>query len=147
MTKKVLAKDITLLVSASTAGGTAIGGINSYDFSKDYTDTDLTDNDSDGDQESLPTSIGRTVGLEGHRLEDSVGVMNAGQTFLRSYSNAVGYDAVAQYTLSTFVDGQTATQKIFNAWPEFNPISGGHEDNVAWSATLHVTGTVTTSTV
>lgn len=145
-TKKVLAKDLVLQVSTTAGGPVEIKGINSFDFGKDYSDTDTTDNDSDGNQESLPTSIGRSVDIDGNRLEDSGGSLDDGQTWLRSYSNAVGYDAVAGYTLSTVVDGDTATQKIFDAWPEFSPISGGHEDHVAWSATLNVTGEVTTST-
>ena len=145
--------DTTISVAEFTTGskttsnyGAPIGGVTEYDFSKEYTDADVTDGDSDGSQESLPTSIGRTLTMDGHRLEDSAGLRDFGQTWLQSVSEQGGYDAVTRYTLSTIVDGTTATRKIFDAWSEWNPISGGHEDAVAWSATLHVSGAVTTST-
>lgn len=123
-----------------------IGGVTSYDFSKDYSDADTTDADSDGNQESLPTSIGRSVDLDGNRLEDSAGLRDFGQTWLQSVSEKAGHNATTGFTLSTQVDGDTATQKVFEAWPEYSPISGGHEDQIAWSATLNVTGEVTTQT-
>jgi len=144
--QKILGKDIDLTVEGTGSPSTAdVKGISSVTLGKDYTDSDTSDNDSDGAGESLPTKIGRTIDLEGNRLEDVDGNLDTGQELLDSYSDTVGYDAVKNYTLSTQAgDGMS---KNFNAWVEFGePIGGGHEEHVAWSATLHVNGTVTTST-
>jgi len=143
--QKILGKDVDLIVEGTDTNTHTITGITSVTLGKDYTDTDTSDNDSDGNAESLPTKIGRTIDVEGNRLEDSNGNLATGQELLDSYSQEVGYDNVKQYTLSTQAGG--GVSKTFQAWAELGePIGGGHEDHISWSATLHVNGSVTTST-
>jgi len=144
--QKILGKDVDLTIEGTGSPATAsVTGISSVTLGKDYTDSDTSDNDSDGAGESLPTKIGRTIDLEGNRLEDSSGNLDTGQELLDSYSDAVGYDAVNGYTLSTQAGG--GVNKSFDAWVEFGePIGGGHEEHVTWTATLHVNGTVSSTT-
>src|SRR6056297_1331076 len=99
--QKILGKDVDLIVEGTDTNTHSIEGISSVTLGKDYTDTDTSDNDSDGNAESLPTKIGRTIDVEGNRLEDSNGNLATGQRLLDSYSQEVGYDNVKGYTLST----------------------------------------------
>jgi len=144
--QKILGKDLELVVENTDGSSTAsVNGISSVTLGKDYTDSDTSDNDSNGAGESLPTKIGRTIDLEGNRLEDSSGDLDTGQKWIDSYSDAVGYDAIKGYTLST--QAGDGVNKSFNAWVEFGePIGGGHEEHVTWTATLHVNGTVSSTT-
>ena len=126
------------------AGKTPIEGISTVTLGKDYTDSDTSDNDSAGNAESLPTKIGRSVDIEGNRLEDTNGDLATGQLLLQDQSEFVGYDNETEYILSS--QSGDGVEKVFDAWVEFGePIGGGHEDHVGWSATLHVNGSITTN--
>jgi len=59
-----------------------VEGVNSYTFNKDYTDTDTTTNDEDGNAASLPTLNGRNIDVELKRLEDDYGRLPTGQDLL-----------------------------------------------------------------
>jgi len=142
---EILGKDVQLTIEGTDTNTFSVEGVSSVTLGKDYTDSDTSTNDSDGAGESLPTKIGRTIDLEGKRLEDSSGSLTTGQELLDSYSDAVGHDAVKGYTLSTQAGDGVA--KSFDAWVEFGePIGGDHESHVTWTATLHVNGTVSSTT-
>ena len=146
--QKILGKNLDLEIGFFDGTETktaSVESINSFTFNKDYSETDTTDNDSNGNQESLPTSIGRSIDIEGNRLEDSNGNLSTGQSYLDSFSDATGYGAECEFTLST--QNGDGVSKHFKAWPALDqPIGGGHEDHVAWSGTLNINGSVTTST-
>lgn len=148
MGQKILGKNLDLEIGFFDGTDTQtanVEGITSFTLNRDYTDTDTTDNDSDGNQESLPTSIGRSIDIEGNRLEDSNGDLTTGQKYLDSFSTGVGYDAECEFTLST--QAGDGVSKNFKAWPALEePIGGGSEDHIAWSGTLNINGSVTTST-
>ncbi len=114
-------------------------GVSSYGFDRDYTDTDTTTNDEDGDAASLPVKIGRTVAVEGKRKESSSGHLAPGQSLFKDLGDFAGHDAVNEFVFKT--QNGSGASKTFDAWVELETeLTAGHEEHATWSATLHVIG-------
>ncbi len=140
VTQEILGKDLQLKVTDDSDSLQEIEGITSYSFDKEYTDTDTTSNDEDGDATSLPVKIGRSFSIEGKRKEDGDGNLATGQALLVALSDKKGHNAVREYKFLT-QDG-SALEVTFDAWIELGTeLTAGHEEHATWSATVHVNGT------
>jgi len=141
MGKEVLGKNLTFSVTDPDATDdplVEVEGISGYTFNKDYSDTDVTTNDENGNSASLPTKIGRDVEFEYKRLENDDGSLADGQQNLANLSDDLGNTAV--------VPCEFATPNItlsFDAWVELDtPLDATHEEHATGSGTVHINGEI-----
>ena len=116
-------------------------GCSSFVTSKDYTDTDTTTNDEDGNGASLPTRIDRDIEFEFKRLEEDNGELVEGQQVLSDLSDELGHTSVIPCELST-----PNITLSFDAWVELDtPLDTTHEDHATGSGTININGELTKS--
>lgn len=117
---------------------TPIGGLTSLTFGTDKTDTDDTDFDSDGDEEHKVAARSRSISLEGFYKEDPVtGARDAGQEALLALGDAIGYDSLKPFRVTT--PGGNVTTYMVSA-NVTAPSGGGLNDNSGFTAELTVSG-------
>jgi hypothetical protein len=137
---KILARHLIGELNTGTTGTpvwTPIGGLNSMTFDSDATETDDTDFDSDGWAEHKIAQRSRAISLEGFYKEDPVtGAQDAGQEALIALSDAVGYDSLKPFRV-TSPGGNTT---IYMVSADAKNTGGGLNDNAGFTADLSVSG-------
>ena len=117
---------------------TPIGGLTSQTFDTSKTDVEDTDFDSDGWAEHKVAQRAASIKLEGFYKEDpATGDRDAGQEALLALADAVGYDSLKPYRVTT-PGGNTTVYQVsakVNA-----PAGGGLNDNAKFDAELTVSG-------
>lgn len=117
---------------------TPIGGLTSQTFSTEKTDTDDTDFDSDGWAEHKVAQRASSISLEGFYKEDpATGDRDAGQEALLALADAVGYDSIKPYRVTT--PGGNVTVYQVSAKVD-GPSGGGLNDNSGFACELTVSG-------
>jgi len=137
MATEVLGKNLTFSITDPEDDTLVeVEGISSFTFSKDYTDTDTTTNDENGNGASLPTRIDRDVEFEFKRLEEDDGNLAEGQQVLSDLSDDLGNTAVVACEFST-----PNITKSFDAWVELDtPLDTTHEEHATSSGTINING-------
>jgi hypothetical protein len=132
--EKILANGWSL-----TIGGTAIGGLISFSMAGTKTDADMTDFDSNGNEEHLPASRGGTVQVESFYKEDpSTGARDAGQAKVVTSNAAVGSDAIEEYVLTS----PAGTTHTFDGSVNVTNVGGGNTDGAKFNFEIKRTGAV-----
>lgn len=141
MRVKILARH---LVGELNTGTTAIpvwvkiGGLTSQTFSTEKNDTDDTDFDSDGWAEHKVSQRATSISLEGFYKEDPVtGERDAGQEAMLALGDAIGYDSLKPYRVTTPGGNVTTYQVSANVTA---PGGGGLNDNSSFTVELTVSG-------
>ncbi|AZO95281.1 hypothetical protein [Halocella sp. SP3-1] len=143
VSKKIPAKDWKFEVDDGTDTDTfaEVKGLNTFSIEPSSNRTDVTDFDSNGDEEGYISTRGKAITLEGNYLEDtSTGDRDPGQERIEAVGELTGADSIVSfritspggttYTFDVTVDSAFAT-------------GGGHQDNTAWTANLTRSGSTT----
>jgi hypothetical protein len=137
---KILARDVVAELNTGTDGvpvWTPVGGLTSLTFDSDVSETDDTDFDSDGWAEHKIAQRGRSVSLEGFYKEDpATGAQDPGQEALIALSDAVGYDSIKSFRITT-PGGNATTYKVS---ADAKITGGGLNDNSGFNCDLSVSG-------
>lgn len=138
---KILARHLSPELNTGTVAlpvWTPIGGLNSLTFSTTKTDTDDTDFDSDGWAEHKVAQRANSISFAGFYKEDPVtGDRDAGQEALIALADAVGYDSLKQFRITT--PGGNVTVYDVSARVDA-PAGGGLNDNSGFNGELTVSG-------
>ena len=137
---KILARDLLCELNTGTTAvpvWTPIGGLNSLTFDTDKSDVDDTDFDSDGWAEHKVVQRGRSISLEGFYKEDpDTGAQDPGQEALIALSDAVGYDSLKPFRITT--PGGNVTEYKVSA--DAKQTGGGTNDDSGFTCDLTVSG-------
>lgn len=138
---KILARHLSPELNTGTVllpVWTPIGGLTSLTFDSDKTDVDDTDFDSDGWAEHKVAQRANSISFEGFYKEDPVtGDRDAGQEALLALADAVGYDSLKPFRVTT--PGGNVT--IYQVSAKVNaPSGGGLNDNAGFGGELTVSG-------
>lgn len=138
---KILARNLAGALNTGTTAvpvWTPIGGLTSLTFDSDKTDTEDTDFDSAGYAEHKVVQRAYSIKLEGFYKEDPVtGSRDAGQSALMALADAIGYDSLKPYRVTT--PGGNVT--IYQVSAKVNsPAGGGLNDNAKFDVDLTVSG-------
>lgn len=140
-TRKILARHLIGALNTGTVAlpvWTPIGGLTSQTFESEKTDTDDTDFDSAGQAEHKVVQRARSISLEGFYKEDpATGTQDAGQEALVALGEAIGYDSIKTYRVTT--PGGNVTEYDVSA-NVTSPGGGGLNDNSSFTAELTVSG-------
>lgn len=138
---KVLARHLKPAINTGTDAvpvWTPIGGLTSLTFDSDKTDVDDTDFDSDGWAEHKVVQRARSIAAEGFYKEDpATGARDAGQEALLALADAIGYDSLKPFRVTT-PGGNVTTYQVsakVNA-----PGGGGLNANSGMAIELTVSG-------
>lgn len=138
---KILARHLKPEINTGTDAlpvWTPVGGLNSLTFDSEKTDTDDTDFDSDGWAEHKVAQRASSISLEGFYKEDpDTGDRDAGQEALLALAEAVGYDSLKPFRVTT--PGGNVTVYRVSAKVDA-PAGGGLNDNSGFNAELTVSG-------
>jgi hypothetical protein len=138
---KILARDLVAALNTGTDAlpvWTPIGGLNSLTFSTAKSDTDDTDFDSDGWAEHKVAQRSNSITAEGFYKEDpATGARDAGQEALIALADAVGYDSLKSFRVTT-PGGNVTTYRVSARVDA--PAGGGLNDNAKFTAELTVSG-------
>lgn len=138
---KILARHLRREINTGTTAlpvWTPIGGLTSLTFSDEKTDVEDTDFDSDGWAEHKVAQRAKSISLEGFYKEDPVtGARDAGQEALIALGDAVGYDSLKSFRVTT--PGGNVTVYQVSAKVDA-PAGGGLNDNSGFTAELTVSG-------
>lgn len=138
---KILARDLLGELNTGTTAvpvWTPIGGLTSQTFDDEKNDTDDTDFDSDGWAEHKVSQRAKSITLEGFYKEDPVtGSRDAGQDALIALGDAVGYDSLKPYRVTS--PGGNRLTYMVSARVD-GPAGGGLNDNSAFNCELTVSG-------
>lgn len=138
---KILARHLVGELNTGTTAlpvWTPIGGLTSQTFDTSKKDVDDTDFDSDGWEEHKVASRASSIKLDGFYKEDPVtGARDAGQEALIALADAVGYDSLKPYRVTTPGGNVTVYQVSAKVSA---PAGGGLNDNSKFSAELTVSG-------
>lgn len=138
---KILARHLSPAINTGTSSvpvWTPIGGLNSLTFDSEKTDTDDTDFDSDGWAEHKVAQRANSISLEGFYKEDpATGDRDAGQEALLALADAIGYDSLKPFRVTT--PGGNVTIYQVSAKVDA-PAGGGLNDNSGFNAELTVSG-------
>ena len=147
--QKILARDIIIQVESSvTNTWFTVEGLTSAtpNPGEDAEDTDVTDFQSAGRPEFLPTQRGASLGMEGWKILDSItGDPAPGQGRLELLADTLGYAGIARLR---FRQPLETTWKVWNA--VFTPGEiggGGNNDAGGWNMTAKRSGASTTAAV
>jgi len=117
-----------------------IKGLETIGFSGSKEDADTTDFESDGFTEHVVASRSYEVSLEGFWVEDpTTGERDPGQEIVESLAEKVGEESLGTFRI-TSPGGKVRT---FKASASVEGPSGGKSEMAKWSATLTVSGRVT----
>ncbi len=118
----------------------AIAGIEDFDVSRSKTEVDVTDIDSGGEDDSVVIRRGRTLTLNGFRMEDSAdGSRDAGQAQVETSDGRTGAASKTYYRITS----PGGTMYTFLATTTVQPYKGGKNGMTMWSVTLKVAGSWT----
>jgi hypothetical protein len=121
-----------------------IKGLNSLTFDSEKNDADTTDFDSQGNNEHLVASRGKSLSVEGFYLEDqTTKARDAGQLLVEALADGMGEDSLGNFRLTS----PAGTVRYFVASANVTGIGGGNDDPTAWSAELAVSGPMNLSPV
>lgn len=138
---KILARDSILEIDGNLGVGSPsyveIKGVTSITPNLSKNDADTTDFDSEGQQEHLPASRGRTFALSGFRMEDrDTGERDPGQQACEDAAELIGPEGLIPFrfvspagNVITFIGSVNVT-----------PFGGGVDDPSAWSVEVHASG-------
>lgn len=139
--QKILARDIVFQIESGTPNTwLAIGGISttSPNPGEDAEDTDVTDYNSGGRPEYLPTQRGASFGMEGMRLLDSItGDPDPGQGRVDTLSQTLGYPGIGRFR---FRHPLETTWTVWNVVCTPGEQGGGNNDAGKWALTLKRSG-------
>ena len=136
--KKVLARGWKLEIDDT--GFKEVKGLTSLTFANAKEDADITDFDSDGQQEHIPVQRGHSLSMEGFYLEDPAnGDRDPGQEAVETLGAETGYDGIGTFKMTS----PGGTEKSFEASAVVNSTGGGLNDPTGWSVELKVTGAIT----
>jgi hypothetical protein len=139
---KVSARDWSFELNTGTEAipaWTEIGGLNTFEISREHEETDTTDFASAGAAEHEVMQRGRSIKVEGFFLENADSTRDAGQQAVEDLADAVGAASRKQLRVSS-PNGKTFTQKVSAA---IEPVGGGNNDKTSWGATFKRSGTTT----
>lgn len=147
--RKILARDIIIQVESTTPNTWyQVNGLSSAapNPGEDAEDTDVTDFNSGGRPEYIPTQRGASIGMEGFKLLDSItGDPDPGQGRCETLSDTLGYSGIARVRFR---------QPLEVSWTVWNAVmtpgeigGGGNNDAGAWNMTIKRTGASTTASV
>lgn len=138
---KILARHLKPEINTGTVAlpvWTPIGGLTSLTFSTEKSDVEDTDFDSNGWAEHKVAQRAVTISAEGFYKEDPVtGARDAGQEALIALADAVGYDSLKPFRVTT--PGGNVTTYQVSAKVDA-PSGGGLNDNAGFAAELTVSG-------
>jgi predicted secreted protein len=121
-----------------------IKGLNSLTFDSEKNDADITDFDSQGNNEHLVASRGKSLSVEGFYLEDqTTKARDPGQVLVEALADGMGEDSLGNFRLTS----PAGTVRYFVASANVTGIGGGNDDPTAWSAELAVSGAMNLSPV
>lgn len=147
--QKILARDIIIQIeSPVTNTWYTIEGLTSAtpNPGEDAEDTEVTDFQSGGRPEFIPTQRGASMGMEGWKLLDSVtGDAAPGQGRIETLSDTLGYPGIARFRFR---------QPLETTWTVWNAVytpaergGGGNNDAGNWNMTAKRSGASTTAAV
>lgn len=148
--RKILARDIIIQVESSVANTWfQVEGLNSAtpNPGEDAEDTDITDFQSGGRPESMPTQRGASLGMEGFKILDSItGDAAPGQGRCELVADTLGYNGQNR------VRFRQPLETVWTLWPAavFTPGEiggGGNNDAGGWNMTIKRSGASTTAAV
>lgn len=140
-TYKILAAGWELFVeqSASPGSWTTVGGISSFEFGSKTNKSDVTTFDSEGFEESIITSRGKTLKIDGLMAYTKAGARDQGQAIVESFGELLGDSAFGNFKL---VDPKGGV-KLFEGMVTVDTIAGGgNNDSTKFSFTVDVNGQV-----
>lgn len=139
--RKIMARHLLCELNTGTDAlpvWTPIGGLNSLTVSTEKNDTDTTDFDSDGWAEHMVSQRTGSISAEGFYKEDPVtGARDAGQEALIALADAVGYDSLKPFRITT--PGGNVTIYQVSARVDA-PAGGGLNDTAGFTAELTWSG-------
>ncbi|MFD3614429.1 phage tail tube protein [Streptomyces sp. NPDC058676] len=143
--QKYNARDVDFQVEDFLSPGTwiTIGGVNTFTKGHDEETTDTTTYASQGQAESQKMQIGKTLGIQGLRLRDSVtGAGDPGQAKVEALNERLGEDSLGRIRFSHKND---STWEVWTAHVNLGDQGGGNNDKTSWSATFTRSGAQTTA--
>ena len=147
--RKILARDIIIQIESSTPNTWySIEGLTSAtpNPGEDAEDTDVTDFNSAGRPEYIPTQRGASISMEGWKLLDSVTGDDApGQGRAETLADVLGYDGIGRLR---FRHPLQTTWKVWNAVLTPGEIGGGgNNDAGAWNLVAKRSGAASSASV
>ncbi|WP_228974945.1 phage tail tube protein [Streptomyces sp. DH12] len=122
-----------------------IAGIDTFSKGHEEETTDTTDFGSEGQAESQKMQIGKTLQLEGKRMQDqATGALDPGQAEVEALAELLGDDSLGR--IRFHAPGDT-TWEIWTAHVSLGDQGGGNNDKVSWSATFTRSGASTTAAI
>jgi hypothetical protein len=143
--QKYNARDVDFQVEDFLSPGTwiTIGGLNTFTKGHEEETTDTTTYASQGQAESQKMQLGKTLGLQGLRLRDSVtGAGDPGQAKVEALNERLGEDSLGRIRFSHKND---STWEVWTAHVNLGDQGGGNNDKTSWSATFTRSGAQTTA--
>lgn len=138
---KILARHLNPEINTGTTASPTwvpVKGINNLTIANEKSDVDDTDFDSDGWAEHKAVQRTAKITCEGHYMEDpATGARDPGQEALITLGDAVGYDSIKGFRLTT-PGGNTVIYQVSAKVDA--PSGGGHNDNASFKAELTVSG-------
>ena len=138
--QKYNARDVDFQIEDFLSPGTwiTIDAVNTFTKGNDQETTDTTTYASQGQAESQKMQIGKTLGLEGPRLRDSVtGAGDPGQAKVEALAERLGEDSLGRVRFSHKND---TTWEIWTAHVTLGDQGGGNNDKTSWAATFTRSG-------
>ncbi|MFC8432258.1 phage tail tube protein [Streptomyces sp. NPDC057253] len=143
--QKYNARDVEFQVEDFASPGTwiAIGGLDTFTKGHSEETTDTTTFASQGQEESQKMQIGKTLGLQGKRLRDSItGAGDPGQAKVEGLNERLGEESLGRIRFSHKND---TTWTVWTARVSLGDQGGGNNDKVSWEATFTRSGAETTA--
>lgn len=143
--QKYNARDIDFQIEDFLSPGTwiTIAAVNTFTKGNDQETTDTTTYSSQGQAESQKMQIGKTLGLQGLRLRDSLtGVGDPGQAKVEALAERLGEDSLGRVRFSHKLD---TTWEVWTAHVNVGDQGGGNNDKVSWSVTFTRSGASTSA--
>jgi hypothetical protein len=121
----------------------AIGGLDTFAIGRDSKDTDLTTYASAGSKEGQVMERGKTLKLDGFRLQDqNTGALDPGQKLVEALADGLGDASLG--TIRFAAPGDT-TYEVWTAFAVLGDTGGGNNDKAKWSVTLTRSGASSTA--
>lgn len=124
----------------------AIGptAINTFTKGREYETADTTTFGSEGQAEGQNMQIGKTISLEGFRLQDpDTGALDAGQALAEAQAERLGDNSLVGFRMAA--PGDTNWEVWAQAYFQLGDEGGGNNDKTSWSCTVTRSGPATTA--
>lgn len=138
--RKILARGWAFEISdgAPVATFIQIGGLNTWSVSVEKNDADTTDFDSDGWNEHIVASRGRSISFEGLFMIDPVTkIRDAGQAEVEELADKIDYDSIREFRYYHVATG--IGRKGFVS-ANVSDVGGGNDDPTSWGAEMTFSG-------